>query len=1084
MKSPAHVLVVEDNPVTRKLVRLTLEAEGIHVVEAPDATSAIAAMTARTPDLVLQDIVLPDMNGFELVQRLRATARGDSVPIVAMTGLLSRAEEAKLGQRSFDEMLVKPVEPSRLVQVVRKYLPASPAPERGSSWRPVHHRHVLLVDDDPVQLKLSRLHLVGRGFDVTTATNGTEALALARQRRPDGILSDVMMPHTDGFALCRLVRQDPTLASVPLVLMSAYYVEAEDAELATDAGATALVPRSEGVEQAVEALVRGIHLGTAPAPSVDATALTDAHIGRLMRQLEVQAAFNAGLQQRSVLQGGALAAMRRLSDVLGRDTDLPHALEEVVYILLDLSSGGAGAVFLENARGALELGASAGFEAAAAASFFGRAELFAELLADLQALDLTASDGGRALLAAAGVPAGALVPLVVRGRRVGALLLTFKAPDALNPDRLELARTMAVQIAQAVALHQAFCRVERANRKYRTLLEAASDSITLLTPEGVILDVNRRCEEILQFPRAAMVGHHIREFAPPGREESNVQNYHREGGGRLAVPIQRADGTVAHVEYSHSPVEVDGETIVFAIGRDITDTVAGAESLRASEEKYRSLVERIPDMAWRVRLPDWHIVFLSRAVERLTGFAAEEVAHGMWLDRVHADDRTRVDEACAALGRDRKPLDMVYRFQHKDGRWIWLHDRATVAYESDGAEFADGLLSDVTGQRNLEEQLRQFQKIEALGQLTGGVAHDFNNILAVILANAHFLTESFGPADERRADAEEIRKAAERGAGLTRQLLAFSRRQVLEPTNVDLNEVVRDLEKMLHRLLGEDIDVTSGLADGLGIVHADRGQLEQVVLNMAVNARDAMPNGGKLSITTANVDLAADTRCGAEVVPAGRYVAVTLEDTGCGMTAEVCARMFEPFFTTKERGRGTGLGLATCFGIVKQSGGAICVHTDVGRGSRFTVFLPRVEATADAPSTPTASPASGPGGETVLLVEDDDLVRSALRRALSSRGFRVLTAADGAEADAVASIHGPAIDVIVTDVVIPGSNGPEVVAALSRRCPRAKALFVSGYSDHAVLRSARIDTSRNFLQKPFPPAALANRIRQLLDIQD
>jgi two-component system, cell cycle sensor histidine kinase and response regulator CckA len=379
----------------------------------------------------------------------------------------------------------------------------------------------------------------------------------------------------------------------------------------------------------------------------------------------------------------------------------------------------------------------------------------------------------------------------------------------------------------------------------------------------------------------------------------------------------------------------------------------------------------------------------------------------------------------------------------------------------------------------LEAQLRQAQRIEAIGRLSGGIAHDFNNLLSVILSSASFLLEDLDEADPRRADAKEIKEAGERAAALTRQLLAFSRKQVFEPTVIDLNVVFAGVEKMLRRLIGEDVTLVIEPGAGLGSVKADAGQIEQVLVNLVVNARDAMPGGGAISVRTSNEDLDQAYADAHATVAVGRYVMFSVGDAGIGMSAEVQQHLFEPFFTTKEKGKGTGLGLSTSYGIVKQSGGCIWVYSEPGHGTIFKVYLPRVADALEAPQQRRA-PGGARGSETVLLLDDDEKVRSAAERILRYQGYAVLVARDVSEAVAIARHHAGAIHLMLSDVVMPGMSGLEVFEAVRKIRPEAAVLFMSGFSEHAVVEKA-LAGGANFLQKPFTPETLAGRVRDLLD---
>ena len=629
-------------------------------------------------------------------------------------------------------------------------------------------------------------------------------------------------------------------------------------------------------------------------------------------------------------------------------------------------------------------------------------------------------------------------------------------------------------------------QVQSAETRCRSVLDNVQDAITMLTPDGIILEVNRGCEQMLQTSRDRMIGHHIREFAPPGREDSNVAGYEKTvvgGGGRVALPIARPDGTCVYVEWSNKAARFDGDEVIIAVGRDVTEQVEARRKEAASEEKYRTLIDSIPDVVWSAKR-DGTLTFISPTAGKVCGFSAEELLQSppsFWRDRIHPEDVDRVRHAYATLATN--DYSAEYRWRHKDGQWIWLRAHARTRTKSDGTARIEGTFADVTELKRAEENLRQSQKMEAIGQLTGGVAHDFNNILAVILGNGDFLRQSLAENDPRRADADAILEAGQRGAGLTRQLLAFSRRQMLEPRVLDLNQIVRGLEKMLRRIIGEDVEFSTVLPEGLRPVHADAWQIEQVIMNLVVNARDAMPRGGKLSIETANVVLDASyTRTHTESASGG-HVMLAVSDTGCGMDANTKRRLFEPFFTTKERGKGTGLGLSTCYGIVKQSGGLIWVYSEPGQGTAFKIYLPVTLAdAAPMPADGAQVPAAAANGhETVLVIEDDAQVRAMVRRILSSSGYQILEARDGEEAVAVTSMHAGTIDLILSDVVIPGVSGPEAVQQVQQTHGGTRSLFMSGYTDHAVLRDQILSAGANFIQKPFAPATLVNKVREVLD---
>jgi signal transduction histidine kinase len=452
---------------------------------------------------------------------------------------------------------------------------------------------------------------------------------------------------------------------------------------------------------------------------------------------------------------------------------------------------------------------------------------------------------------------------------------------------------------------------------------------------------------------------------------------------------------------------------------------------------------------------------------------------------VHPEDRARMGAEFRAVVEDGLPMDMEVRARHKNGTFRWIHARASPIYGTDGAiERVDGVDVDITERKQLEEQVQRAQKLEAIGQLVGGVAHDFNNILAVILGNVHFLLDELRDDEPKRKDADEIKQAAERAAALTRQLLAFSRQQIVAHVALDLGAVAVGLQKMLRRLLSEDIKLVVETQPALGRVQADACQMEQVIMNLAVNARDAMPAGGTLRIETTGTEVAPGeqvaVRSGAAFLPPGRYVRLSVHDTGNGMDSEVKEHLFEPFFTTKALGKGTGLGLSTCYGIVQQSRGYIGVDSTPGQGTSFHVYFPRI---ADGQPSQARTAASGRarGNETVLLIEDDPALRRTLQRALDARGYRTLVAGSGREAFALVAKERGAIDLVLSDVVLPDINGFEVTDQLQALMSRAKFVLMSGHTDHALLENRALEVSSTFMQKPFTPEDMALKLRKVLD---
>jgi len=518
--------------------------------------------------------------------------------------------------------------------------------------------------------------------------------------------------------------------------------------------------------------------------------------------------------------------------------------------------------------------------------------------------------------------------------------------------------------------------------------------------------------------------------------------------------------------------------------RERRDRKRAEATLRVTQERLRQVTASSTAVLYATAVtgetfrPTW----VTENITRIMGYdPAEALGPTWWTDHLHSEDRDPVLAAVPSiLSRDH--LAFEYRFRHKDGSYHWIHDEARLTRDSAGRPVeVFGSWVDITERKALEMQLLQAQKMEAVGLLAGGVAHDFNNVLTAIGGYAELVREDLPGEDARRHDVEEILRATERAATLTRQLLAFSRRQVLAPRVLDLNGVVAGVDNMLRRLIGADVELRTALGPVLGAVRADPGQLEQVIMNLVVNARDAMPRGGKLTIETANAELDESYALEHPSVVAGPYVMLAVSDSGVGMDAATQARIFEPFFTTKEKGKGTGLGLATVYGIVKQSGGNIWLYSEPGRGTTFKIYLPRVDQPPEQPAAAPAPRAAPRGSETVLLVEDDEAVRALARKMLAAHGYTVLAAASGAEALKLAADHTGPIHLLVTDVVLPGMSGRELATRFQSVRPGLKVLYTSGYTDDAVVHHGVLDPGIAFLQKPFTSGTLARKVRETLD---
>lgn len=525
------------------------------------------------------------------------------------------------------------------------------------------------------------------------------------------------------------------------------------------------------------------------------------------------------------------------------------------------------------------------------------------------------------------------------------------------------------------------------------------------------------------------------------------------------------------------------------------------EAVAASENRFRSLVDQ--SLAGIYIIQDGKFVYVNPKLAEIFGYTQEEIAPEQYSEAVpppRADGKRPPSKTPMDLVAPRdRPLvaenirkriegessGIRYSFQglRKDGKIIEVEvygSRTTMG----GRPAVIGMLLDNTESKSLQKQLLQAQKMEAVGRLAGGVAHDFNNILTTILAYSSFLQDNLPADDPKRADVHEIQISAQRAASLTRQLLIFSRQQVLQPQPINLNLIVSGMEKMLRRLIGEDVALTASLHPALGRIEADPGQMEQILMNLSVNARDAMPKGGGLTIETANVNLdEAYASQHAEVRP-GPYVLLSVSDTGCGMSQEIQSRIFEPFFTTKGPGKGTGLGLSIVYGIVKAGGGHLSVYSEPGHGSTFKIYLPRIQTPAQETVQEQETAASTTGNETILLVEDDEQIRRITRRTLADQGYAVLEASHGLEGLEIGQRHNGPIHLLLTDIVMPRMGGDELAGKLTALRPKTRVLFFSGYSESGVIQSIIKKSRIHFLQKPFTPDALIKKVREVLDQQE
>ncbi len=676
---------------------------------------------------------------------------------------------------------------------------------------------------------------------------------------------------------------------------------------------------------------------------------------------------------------------------------------------------------------------------------------------------------------------------------------TTAIPVRSQDGKLEQAIIMLQDLTDLQVLRRSEEALRTTEERFRSIFQQAGAGMVTVRADGSFLQVNPTFCTMLGYTESELLRKKITEVTHDDDKRAVHLGLVDVGTGRsrateMEQRFVRRDGNTVwcHTTGVWQFDRNDRPTFSVVLVHDISERKHAEQALALSQKQYEVLVHSIDGIVWEADPKAFRFSFVSRQAERILGYPVDRwlAQPRFWRNNIHPNDLEQVVAALADAVDEKRGGEFEYRMLASDGRTVWVRDTVSMVLRRGKVTKLRGMMVDVTERkaaeealRKSEEQLRQSQKMEAIGRLAGGIAHDFNNLLTAITGYGDFLIRGLGDEHPLQREANEIYKAAQRAADLTGQLLAFSRQQVLQPKVLDLKWVVADMELMLHRLIGEHIELTTDVEAPIGAVKADPGQLQQVILNLVVNGRDAMSDGGTLRIETQDVALDETYTERHPGMTPGEYVMLAVSDQGCGMDEETKARLFEPFFTTKEQGKGTGLGLSTVYGIVTQSGGHISVHSAPGEGSTFKVYLPRIdnpEVTGPkVPDKPAAEPATGT--ERILLVEDDDSVRELAREILEMHGYHVVEASNGVEALAVFEAETDKLDLMVTDLVMPQMGGRDLAKKIAPDHPDLRVLYLSGYTDSVVLHQGMLDPGSFFLQKPFTPADLAIKVREALD---
>lgn len=949
------------------------------------------------------------------------------------------------------------------------------------------------------------------GHRLLEAVDGAEALELARLEHPDLVIADILMPTMDGYEFVRRLRADHSLSQIPVLFWTAHYHEEEANKLARDCGVVGVLTKPTEplvVLETVGAVLAGQSFTAQPPPPA-ASDFDHGHLRLVSDKLSEKADELRRANER-------LTALMELSLQLGSERDVGRLLQTFAHVARELAGARFSIVGVLGGKHApIRHCFTSGMDAAAIARLgLPRADQGTlSNLADYEKSLRGENPGGDPVAAGFGPqfpPIHSWLGITIRSlsKTYGWILLidklgagAFREEDERLGDMLsaqvgriyENGSLYAEGVRQTRDLSQEVAERRRAEQRFRSLLESTPDPLVIVDGLGVIAIANERTEKVFGYPRNELIGRPVEILFPERLRQNSIasrQPYLIDPklsplGEALELVGRRKNGSEIPVEINLSPLQTDEGILVTIVIRNISARKQGEEALQRIQKRLEHIISSNPAVIYSFDVADHRIQgisWVSNTVKEILGYTPDEVrGENWWFGNIHPEEVNRVRESIQRALFNQEHNADEFRFRHRDGSYRWVRSEMRLLRDGEGRPVeVVGSWSDITQRKHLELQILQAQKMEAVGKLAGGIAHDFNNLLTVINGYCEILLAGVQAPEGTREILEEVRNAGERAAALTRQLLAFSRKAVLAPVVLDLNALVRNLQKMLSRLIGEDIELKVALSPALWKTKVDPGQMDQIIMNLVVNARDAMPRGGKLTITTANVALDRTYSDQHAETPPGDYVQLSVSDSGHGMDAATQTRIFEPFFTTKGPDMGTGLGLSVVHGIVQQSGGRVEVYSELGVGTTFKIYLPSVGDEAPA-SKSAVLKTQKRGTETILLVEDEAGVRVLTRHILERQGYTVLEAKCGDEAIEISQKFPGIIQLMVTDTVMPRLSGLQVAQKLAAERPEMKVLYLSGYTDEAIVHHGIIDPDTPFLQKPFTVEALAGKVRDLLD---
>jgi two-component system cell cycle sensor histidine kinase/response regulator CckA len=978
---------------------------------------------------------------------------------------------------------------------------------------------ILVVDDNADDRKVLRYIIEAHAHAVVEAANGQEALEAAAAVRPDLIISDALMPVMDGFQFLRSIKQDRELSTIPFIFYSATYRGGQDAQLAISLGAAGFIikPR-EAAElwEEVEQIVAECGQEKVITPELieeDAEYLR--RYGEVVatkleeKVLELERALEDRKRAEETLQrlNRELRAVSICNQTLIRAEEEQALVSDICRIICEDAGyrmawvGYAECDDAKTIRPVAWAGIDAGYISEARLSWAedtergrgpaGRAVRSGQIICIQDVTTDPSMVPWRENALLHGYHSVIGLPLKEEGGKVFGVLLIYSAEaNAFTGDEIRLLGDLSRDLAFGIITLRVREERKAAERSIALLnfaLDNVDEAAYLIDENARFRYVNEKSCSALGYSREELLSLSVSDVDPdfPGlRWQEHWQDLKARGSFIFEGRHKTRDGRVFPVEISANYFEYQGRSYNLALVRDITERKAAEEALKTSQDFIRNILDSV-DEGFIVVDRQYHILSANRAFCNMVKLPENGV-----VGRPCYEVSYHAVRPCFEAGED-CPVRTTFEtgaahsvsHTHADasGAKQFVELKSYPVTDASGKVVSViETLNDVTDKRKLEEQLRQSQKMEAIGTLAGGVAHDFNNMLTAIFGYGEIIKMAMKPDDPHHAALDQIMGAAKRAADLTQGLLAFSRKQVLNIKPTELNSVVRNVEKLLLRLIGEDVDLSTQLAGEDLIVMADAGQIEQVLMNLATNARDAMPEGGALTISTAVIELGADFAGTLGYGKPGEHALISVSDTGCGMDAQTREKLFEPFFTTKKPGKGTGLGLAIVYGIIKQHYGNITVYSEPGKGSTFKIYLPLI-----APQTEDvhaeAEPLPRGGTETILLAEDDRTVREMITSVLTHSGYRVINAADGQEAIGRFTEHADDIDLVVLDVIMPKKDGRDVYDAITPIKPDVVVLFISGYAADILQRKGIYGDGIEFVSKPVSPREILRKIRYLLD---